>query len=86
MEEIKDIKHLDDEKRRKAAFVSFAKIAIANSKAYQGSKNIDEKIDRMNRIKEALTDARYRESFAYHNSSNEPLNEGNEELSSKHHK
>ncbi len=73
----------DEVEKRKSAYTAFANIAMNNSRAYSGSSNFDEKVARTNKIKEALRDARYRESFAYHNSSDEPLNEGKDESSCK---
>lgn len=56
-----------EEKRRQEAYTAFAKIAIKNSKGYEGSSDIDKKIKRLEAIRKALLENNYKSAFQYEN-------------------
>lgn len=52
-----------EDKRRQEAYVNFAKLAMRNSSAYEGSKNIEAKIKRIEAIKAGLSDVAYKSVY-----------------------
>ena len=52
-----------EEKRKQEAYTHFAEIAMQNSKAYEGSGNIDKKLKRIESIIKGLREINYKSVF-----------------------
>ena len=52
-----------EEKRKQEAYTHFAKIAINNSKAYEGSADVEKKMKRIEAIIKALREVNYKNIY-----------------------